>query len=103
MKTKPLHTPGPYEAVKATGGHSYAIFGPGPHDVVAHLPDCLPAETVAANARILKAAPELLEACKQLVAAIIPKDDGGAEMIGGRVLTAWQEARAAVEMVEGTR
>lgn len=94
------HTPGPWEAVKEAHGITYAVFGPGPHDIIAHLPEVLPPGRIAANARLIAAAPALLAAASRLV-TLIDESDHWADLASGSALGAIvNEARAAVAAAE---
>jgi hypothetical protein len=63
LKQKPRvsHTPGPWSADKWAPG--YSVSAPDSHHTICNLTDCNNAE---ANARLIAAAPELLEALKGL-------------------------------------
>jgi len=61
VEEKMKHTPGPWKADNwATG---WTVSAPDSHYSVCHLEDCNNAE---ANAHLIAAAPDLLEACKNL-------------------------------------
>lgn len=58
------NTPAPWEVVKESGGGTWAVFGPGRDEVIGHLLDIMPEDVVAANAKLIQAAPDLLAACR---------------------------------------
>ena len=101
MKTE--HTPGPWEAQLATGdlvpsvitqnGDGIAeVYNFNPHD----------SSVAVANARLIAAAPEILEALKLCFEVIDQVTaENMADFIGvDRVTTAWQTARAIIAKAE---
>lgn len=66
VKQKTQHTPGPWYIVNSLNpNHSFEIFGADGYHVARFEKDGI--ETELANARLIAAAPELLEACKEMV------------------------------------
>lgn len=66
MKTQPTHTPGPWHINKI--GRGYGVFTQDTHQVAGIIG--LTSERDEANARLIAAAPELLEAAKKLSALL---------------------------------
>ena len=109
------HTPGPWhmheEHGGASGGHeihtNFDIGGDKGHYVVATIKihSTVDLETSRANARLITAAPELLEACKLLYKAweeLLPNLKNGVVQDYGLVLTtAPLKATAAIAKAEG--
>ncbi len=64
IKPAPAHTPGPWEVIPARGNMLPHLMG-GDHCRIALLDDCHAAESEReANARLIAAAPDLLQALK---------------------------------------
>lgn len=85
-KQETSYTPGPWEVFKSHTG-TY-VLDSAEQAAVCKLEWCMEAE---ANARLIAAAPELLDALKRLLSNVIVCCDGGA----------LREARAAIDKVEG--
>lgn len=84
----------PWEVVKESSRDKWAIFGPSNRDVIGFVVDVLPSETAVANARLISAAPDLLAACRDMLAKIermYPDDWTGTKAL----------ARAAIAKAEG--
>lgn len=90
------HTPGPWQANKWAPG--YSISAPDSQYTVCNLSDCNNAE---ANARLIAAAPDMLEACQQ----IINDSDMDAIHGAGRSVThdAIDKVRAAIAKARGEK
>jgi len=85
------HTPGPWEVFESHTG--IYILDSAEQAAVCKLEWCLEAE---ANARLIAAAPELLDALKRLCSKF-GVDDSGTP----RDWTEWREARAVIAKAEG--
>jgi len=81
------HTPGPWEALCTDPHHQLVIFARSVEEfvcgVTGHMPDA------EANARLIAAAPDLLEALKRVCSH------------GYRSSPDWDNARAAIKKAEG--
>lgn len=100
----PKHTPGPWENVGHSGNDAEAFVIEGPDRTIAWTCDTYDegaeagtvTETDEANANLICAAPDLLEACEQVLLA--SEDGGGMDDID------WKGLRAAVHLAkEGRR
>ncbi len=70
------HCPGPWEVVKEAHSFNYAVFGPGPRDIIAHVIDLFfPNDVVTANAQLIAAAPQLFSALSEIVELAALTDD----------------------------
>jgi hypothetical protein len=96
MTTK--HTPGPWVARQSAHG-PIDIFDSQERDVVTVYGGGVPSEHKQANARLIAAAPELLDALKAMDAAICEGFETQAGRMAGR--KALIAARAAIAKAEG--
>lgn len=83
------HTPGPWYSLRLNGGQIAIDAKPGAHD---HVTICVLGMNAEEDARLIAAAPELLDACKAVVAAH--------GLITGRA-EAIQKAMDAIAKAEG--
>lgn len=93
------HTPGPWEAVdkRPDGFRGYSIFHGD--QFVAHVGDSDSVTPIDANARLIAAAPELLEACELLIEQY---EASGDFTIGGKLTNRpFSMARAAIAKATG--
>lgn len=107
MNTKTKHTPGPWEVGQAGTGNVYvpsilhksANPKPGPGLLVRTIATmCIhgPEDENESNARLIAAAPELLEACKMAVEELGPNSSGD------RCWDAFEKLLAAIAKAEST-
>jgi hypothetical protein len=90
------HTPGPWR----TDDHYHgAILGDGNQVAMATMNGCLPAETRDANARLIAAAPELLEALQQALFSL--GHTGANHDLDNMHRPAWEMIRAAIAKATG--
>ena len=87
------HTPGPWVAVARTNAH-IEIEAPGQPSYSAKKVATVSLTNHEANARLIAAAPELLEALKELMVA--------ADRVSAEPVTWLGKARAAIAKAEGT-
>lgn len=90
MKT--AHTPGPWTIYAPAGTDSYYVSGPGSLCVFTIRAGTIPMRD---DARLIAAAPELLTALRNLVAAATPHADALV------MFACVERARAAIEKAEG--
>ena len=104
------HTPGPWEINKMTATYKIPIYGP--HDTwICSMDAGIDAHTAQANARLIAAAPDLLEACKNLLRqferfAKITVDQCVLPEYLENVFRKWPEvtnAEGAIAKAEGTK
>ena len=98
------HTPGPWEGchdgkckcgyIFGDGGKVFVAKAIGEGDMVDPYPN---REAQIANAKLLIAAPDLLEACKDA----LPLLWGMAKRYVGDSYTTWEKVKAAIEKAEG--
>ncbi len=107
--TAPAHTPGPWKAELSQDGIYWEIQGrPESGLNVAIIPMAVVGETDVereANARLIAAAPDLLEACKQLLTFCDDLDDAGPRGEGwqsDKLLKALANANAAISQAESS-
>ncbi len=90
------HTPGPWETdgtvVRAMGNDDFEV------DLTEN---STPFPTTDANARLIAAAPELLNACVRMMVGITKRDSHNCEWYEGIEVDGAEEARAAIAKAEG--
>ena len=95
MKTKPTHTPGEWKLGIRQPNSSYFIYGPLGEEVA----DCDRLTNFTdenqANAQLIAASPELLDACK--IAMELIKTNWPHEHGNRAVATAWGKLESAIE------
>ncbi len=98
MTTKTKHTPGPWIHLKK--GYEYEILCNKRNDVLADVYDHFKNKNeseLEANARLIAAAPELLEACKRALQQLdesLPTDEGNKMAV--------KRCKDAISKAEGT-
>lgn len=97
MKTKMTHTAGPWEIISLRDLGQIRIKGEGEIVAAAWV---LPTVNEEANARLIAAAPDLLEAAKRAM-HICSVDDDGEMATRLMILNAAGMLRAAIEKAEG--
>ena len=100
------HTPGPWLEFNANGSRILSSWRvrrdhPSAKSTICTLNNTLPATEELANARLIAAAPELLEACRLLMRAEPMQQGERNGAIMGRISTAIDAARAALEKATG--
>jgi hypothetical protein len=92
-----LHTPGPWEVKgPSQNGHCRRIFAGDEYIAIAGGSD-QPMRTIRANADLIAAAPELLEACQKMITAF---EYSGSNLVGAEYM-AKESIKAAIEKATG--
>ena len=89
------HTPGPWAYRPSNNGHFIAGIGEN-SGYLAEVRQCRSKQDIRADARLIAAAPEMLEALKEIIAAA----DGDGR---NRLDASFATARAAIAKAEGGR